>query len=58
MAASDDLPPTESETESADSFTESLHQLETRIARLNDRIQGIEDSVTDEAFQDRFDNLE
>jgi hypothetical protein len=56
MATDDNLPPTGSETESADSLTESLHKLETRIARLNDRIQGIEDSITDEGFQDRFDN--
>lgn len=60
MATSDDrsLPP--SGTEAADSLTECLHRLETRLARLNERIQGIEDSVTDEAFhwEDRFENLE
>jgi predicted nuclease with TOPRIM domain len=60
MATSDDplLMPTESE--SPDSLTESLHKLETRLARLNERIQSIEDSVTDEAFhwEDRFENLE
>ena len=60
MATSDHplLMPTE--PESPDSLTECLHKLETRLARLNERIQGIEDSVTDEAFhwEERFDNLE
>lgn len=60
MATSDHplLMPTE--PESPDSLTECLHKLEMRLARLNERIQGIEDSVTDEAFhwEERFDNLE
>jgi len=58
MATSGDPAQTSPETESADSLTDCLHELETRLARLNDRIQGIEDSVTGEALQDRFDNLE
>jgi hypothetical protein len=60
MATSDDPSLPTSGAEAADSLTECLHKVETRLARLNERIQGIEDSVTDEAFhwEDKFDNSE
>jgi hypothetical protein len=60
MATSDKSPVTPSAGESSESLTESLQKLETRLARLNDRIQGIEDSVTDEAlhWEERLDESE
>ncbi|HYY29543.1 MAG TPA: hypothetical protein VE860_16480 [Chthoniobacterales bacterium] len=37
-------------SESAESVSDYLQKLEARLARLNQRIQRIEDAVTSEAF--------
>jgi prefoldin subunit 5 len=60
MATSDDPFAQSSAAEVEESLSDSLQKLESRLARLNQRIQRIEDAVTDESFhwQKRFNESE